>query len=252
MRAVVVAAVYTFRQLLKLKFYILLGVIQPLSYIVLTGLLSQKEQSAGPGSIAGCTVIGMWSLILYGAGRALLRERSAGTVQFLLVTPHGLLRPVLGVCLGAAMLGILPVATSLAGGFAMGFRLDPTAVAVFVGLTPILMIGLVSQGFLLCAFFVLSRQANAFSNSLEFPVWFACGLLVPLASRPAWAEGIGAVLTPTYVGQIYRDALDGGAFHSWNAAAIMLALAAVQFVLAVPLFKVIEKRVRQRGDMAFS
>jgi ABC-2 type transport system permease protein len=250
-RAVASAAVLTVKQLLRARFYLLLGVVQPLFFILVTSALAGGAQSVGAPAVAGCAVMGMWSLVLFGAGRALLRERNFGTVQFLLVTPHGLLRPVLGICVGAALLGAMPAATAVAGGALLGFELNPASVALFVALVPVVMAGLAAQGLLLCALFVLSRQANAFSNAMEYPVWFACGLLVPLADRPWWAAVAGALLTPTYAGQAFRTAL-GGAGVSWSSVAAVAGLAAVQVLVAVPLFRVIERRVRQKGDVSFA
>lgn len=251
MNAVVATVIITLKQLVMSKFYLLLGVVQPLLYLVVTAALSRGAAPVAASAISGCAVLGMWSLILYGAGRALLRERSVGTAQFLLVTPHGLLRPVLGICIGAAMLGFMPTLTALAGGIAAGFRIDVTSVLLFVALVPVVMLGIVGQGLLLSALFVLSRQANALSNSLEYPVWIACGLLVPLADRPWWVAGIGAVLTPTYAGQVFRSALEGQGV-AWTALSIMLALSAAQLLLAIPLFRLIEKRIRIKGDLTFA
>lgn len=251
MRVVVATAVLTVRQLLQGKFYVLLGVVQPLFFLLVTSALGSGSRSVGAAAVAGCAVMGMWSVVLFGAGRALLRERNNGTAQFLLVSPHGLLRPVLGICTGAAALGVLPAAATVAGGVLLGFELDPASVALFAVLVPVVIAGLVAQGLLLCALFVLSRQANAFSNALEYPVWFACGLLVPLADRPWWAAAFGALLTPTYAGQAFRTVLEGAGV-AWSSLAAVAGLAAVQVLLAVPLFRLIERRVRQKGDLAFA
>ena len=53
-------------------------------------------------------------------------------------------------------------------------------------------------GLLLASTFVLYRQANAFSNLLEYPVWLATGLLVPLSLLPGWVTPIAWVLSPTW------------------------------------------------------
>ena len=54
-------------------------------------------------------------------------------------------------------------------------------------------------GLLLASTFVLYRNANAFANLLEYPVWLATGLLVPLTLLPGWVEPIAWVLSP-YLG----------------------------------------------------
>ena len=65
-------------------------------------------------------------------------------------------------------------------------------------------------GLLLASTFVLYRNANAFSNLLEYPVWLATGLLVPLTLLPGWVEPISWVLSPTWGMRAIREAAFGG------------------------------------------
>ena len=50
---------------------------------------------------------------------------------------------------------------------------------------PVTVLSLGMLGLLLASTFVLARNANAFSNLLEYPVWLATGLLVPLTLLPS-------------------------------------------------------------------
>lgn len=248
MRVIFAAALVALKQNLLSKFYFLLAFVQPLFFFILTGVLSGGAKAGEVRAMAGCTVMGMWSVILFGAGRALLRERRFATLEYLLASPPGILKSVTGTCTGAAALGVIPAVTIAVAAVVAGFWVPVTHILLSLSLIPLVMLGLVAQGMLLCATFVLTRQAVAFSNALEYPVWFACGLLVPLSSRPAWAAVIGDLLTPTYAAASLRTALATGSVP-WGTLLALLALSAAQFGLAVALFEVITNRVRRRGDI---
>jgi hypothetical protein len=69
-------------------------------------------------------------------------------------------------------------------------RLLIANVAVYVVAPPPLgMLGLV-----MASTFVLYRQATAFSNLLEYPVWLVSGLLIPISLLPGWVEPISWLL----------------------------------------------------------
>lgn len=244
-------ALFNLKQLILSRFYLLLAVVQPVFFAVLTGVLSEGDSKAHVQSLAGCATMGMWSIVLFGAGRALLRERKFGTLEHLLVSPAGLFPPVLGVCLAAALLGALPLTSVFLTVVAMGFVPSWQAVLVVVAVFPVIVLGLVALGVLVCALFVLSRQAVALSNALEYPVWFCCGLLVPVAVLPSWAVWIGAVLTPTYIQRILQGALAEDRFD-WQNIAILLGIAVVELVLGAAVFRRVSARVRVKGDLSFA
>ena len=75
-------------------------------------------------------------------------------------------------------------------------------------------------GLLLASTFVLYRNANAFSNLLEYPVWLATGLLVPLTLLPGWVEPIAWVLSPTWGMRAIREAAFGG--NAWPEIGLCL------------------------------
>ncbi len=62
---------------------------------------------------------------------------------------------------------------------------------------------------LIATTFVLYRHANALGNLLEYPIWLATGLLVPLATLPFWVTPISWLLAPTWGMQAIRGAAMG-------------------------------------------
>ena len=100
--------------------------------------------------------------------------------------------------------------------------------------------------------FVLARNANAFSNLLEYPVWLATGLLVPLTLLPAWVEPISWVLAPTWGIRAIRDAALGGGGSAWPEIAMCVLLGAVYLALGSVLLENFERLARQRATLSLA
>ena len=86
---------------------------------------------------------------------------------------------------------------------------------------PATVLSLGMLGLLLASTFVLYRNASAFSNLLEYPVWLATGLLVPLSLLPGWVTPISWLLAPTWGMRAIREAAFGG--NAWAEIAACLA-----------------------------
>lgn len=243
-----------FKLLIRFRFFIILAVVQPLFFLTVAALLSSSDAADHDAvlaqAVAGTTVMGMWSATLFGAGRALLRERRAGTMEFWLVSPQPLLAPLLAVCLSAAVMGIVSAGSAVVtAAVVYDFQVSAGELGLFtVGLL-LGVVGLAMLGVLMAGVFVLVRQAAMLTNMLEYPVWYVCALVVPSASRPAVVGAIGAVLSPTYVGQLLRAALVDNELDT-TAAGKLLALSALYLALALPFLRRVGQIVRRKGDLA--
>lgn len=252
MSILVRTAVLTIKQHLRSTFYLILALLQPVLFLLITTWLSGSDRAAVTEAIASTTVMGMWSTTLFGAGRALQRERRQGTLELLLVAPTRLIVPVAGICLGSAALGVLSAGSAVVVGVALtGQLISPTHGAVFAAALLVSLVCMAVLGLLISGLFVLLRQASVFTNVLEYPVWFACGLLVPLAARPSVLAAAGDVLTPTYVGVLLRRAIGSGALDV-RAGLAVLILSIGYLGGALVLFGLVIQRVRRKGDLTTS
>jgi ABC-2 type transport system permease protein len=77
-------------------------------------------------------------------------------------------------------------------------------------------------------------EAQTLANFFRFPMMFLGGVFVPLASMPAWLQGIARLFPLTYSVEALQTALSGG---TWATAALdlgaLMAFSAVLFLLAV-------------------
>jgi ABC-2 type transport system permease protein len=248
-KSIGVWTVLTVKQLLRSRFYLILALLQPLFFLTVAALMSGARGERLGATLAATTIMGMWSTTLFGAGRALHRERVYGTLELLLISPRSLLRPVLGVCLGSSALAVASAGSGLVAATVLfGFRTSWVRLALFAPALLVGVLGLAALGTLLCASFVLMRQATALSNTLEYPVWFACALLIPPDARPAPVALAGEFLAPTHVSTLMNAAVVHGGLDRL-ACAKLAVLCPLYVGAAVLLFDRVTKIVRRRGGL---
>jgi ABC-2 type transport system permease protein len=150
-----------------------------------------------------------------------------------------------------ASVGLYALAATLLWGrllFGMSISLaHPVQFAVAV---PATVASLGFLGLLLASTFVLYRQANAFSNLLEYPVWLATGLLVPLSLLPGWVTPISWVLSPTWGMRAIRDAAFGG--NAWPEIGLCVALGIVYLGLGAVALRNFERLARSRATLSLT
>ena len=115
---------------------------------------------------------------------------------------------------------------------------------------PVTVLSLGLMGLLLASTFVLYRNANAFANLLEYPVWLATGLLVPLSLLPGWVEPIAWVLAPSWGIDAIRDAAFGG--NAWPSIGMCALLGIVYLALGTLFLRNFERLARSRATLSLT
>ncbi|WP_240944438.1 hypothetical protein [Micromonospora thermarum] len=88
---------------------------------------------------------------------------------------------VLPITLATALTGTYAMAATLLWGRLLyGIPLDFADPVAFAVAVPGCIVGLGMFGLLLASTFVLLRNANALTNTLEYPIWLVSGMLVPI------------------------------------------------------------------------
>ena len=104
-------------------------------------------------------------------------------------------------------------------------------------------------GLLLASTFVLLRNANALTNTLEYPIWLVSGMLVPLTVLPGWTGPIAAVLPTTWGARAVREAATGGPV--WPALGICLAISLGCLAVGALMMTYVERRARVAATLAW-
>ncbi len=199
----------------------------------------------------GAGLMGIWSATLFGSGGAIQWQRWQGTLELLVGAPPPFVAVLLPLTVATSTIGIYSVLATLAWGrLFFGMPLDfahPLQLAVALPAT-VLSLGML--GLLLASTFVLYRNANAFSNLLEYPVWLATGLLVPLTLLPGWVAPIGWILSPTWGMRAIRQAAFGG--NAWPEIALCVGLGLAYVALGALALQNFERLARSRATLSLT
>ena len=235
-------------------FFVLISVMQPVIFASIAFLMVENGNQSGTLLYValGAGLMGIWSSTLFGSGGAIQWQRWQGTLELLVAAPAPFVFCLLPLTVATSTIGLYSiVATLVWGRVFFGVPLDfvhPLQLAVAL---PVTVLSLGMLGLVLASTFVLARHATAFSNLLEYPVWLATGLLVPLTLLPAWVEPISWVLAPTWGIEAIRDAAIGGS-SAWPEIGMCAALGVVYLALGTILLRNFERLARQRATLALT
>lgn len=228
---------FQLRLFMRSDFFILTAIVQPVIFATIAFFLFQVGgEAAGEQTLLfaalGTGMMGVWSTTLFGGGGAIAWQRWEGTLELLVSAPRRYDLTLLGQTLATTTFGFYSMLATVAWGVLLfGMPL----VASFPLVLPLALlaavIGLGVFGMLLATTFVLYRHANALGNLLEYPIWIATGMLVPLVLLPGWLGPISWVLVPTWGLEAIRGAAIGTE-PPWLAISMCLVLAIAYYLAA--------------------
>ena len=252
LRCAAVAWRYELQNLTRSSLFVFTAVFQP---VLFASIAFYLDRAGGHDpllySAIGAGLMGIWSTTLFGSGTAIQTQRRLGLLELLVLAPHRYVTLLSAITLATASMGIYSIAATLVWGWAVfGVPIDVVHPLLFA---VSLVVGVIALGFLglvLSSTFVLWRGSNALANLLEYPIWLACGLLVPVKLLPGWVTGVSWVLAPTWSAEAIRRAALGG--DARGPIAMCLLLAAVYVVLGAMLLRYFELLTRRRATLALS
>jgi ABC-2 type transport system permease protein len=190
-----------FRRAMRLSLrnpiWVILGLIQPILYLVMFGPLLEnmtRVQGWPDGDAWSVFVPGLLvQLGIFGAafvGFGLLHEMHAGVVERMRVTPASRLALLLGRVLRDVV--VLFVQGLLLIGCALLFGLDAPLGGLVVGLLVVALLGAAfSSASYAAALILKSEDALApLANGLAVPLLLLSGILLPMSLAPGWLEAI--------------------------------------------------------------
>jgi ABC-2 type transport system permease protein len=196
----------------------------------------------------GASVMLMWSLVVIGSSNALENQRWLGTLELLVAAPVPF----------AAVIAPITVASGVVGGYALvatlawgTFLFDVPLVIVhplaFALAVPCCVLAIGMLGLVMASTFVLYRAAFSLGIALQYPVWIATGLLVPLSVLPTFVGRIGWFLGPYWGYRAIREAALGPS--PWAAIGMCLAVSAAYLVVGTVCLRAFVHVARSRGTL---
>lgn len=187
---------YEFRRMLRNPVWVLIGLMQPVLWLLLFVPLLEELNTGTPKSadlkvfVPGVlTMLAIMSTLL--VGYVFLGSLKDGVVERLAVTPVSRLALALGRIL-ADVTGLLAQSLLVVlVACLMGFRADPLSVLLILGLMVLLGLSVASLSYALA---LNLREEASFSSIVNFvtlPLLLLSGMLVPLSFAPDWMRTVG-------------------------------------------------------------
>jgi ABC-2 type transport system permease protein len=242
-----------FKNLAASPFMVFTAAIWPLVYATLAFLMFRATHQAPSLLYAalGAAVMGIWSTTATSAGGAVQQQRNWKVLELLVAAPSPLILVLAPITVAIAGIGVYSIVTTLLWGrllFGVPFHVLHPVLFVVAIPAAVLSIGLL--GLVLASTLVLYREASAFSQMLEYPVWLITGMLIPLSLLPGWIHPISWVLAPTWGMRAVRRAALGGSVGMPLLVCLLLTI--IYAVLAVVLLHHFERLARDRATLALS
>jgi ABC-2 type transport system permease protein len=196
----------------------------------------------------GPAVMMMWAQVVLGAGGALDNQRVFGTLELLVGAPVPLVATIAPIMIASGAFGVYGlVVTIVWGRLLFGIPITIVHPLAFAVSIPACVVAIGLLGLITAATFVLYRSAFALGVAMQYPVFIATGLLVPLSVLPAWLGPVSWLLAPTWGFRALRDAALGGS--PWPAIGMCALVSVVYLVIALVCLAFFERLARSRATL---
>jgi ABC-2 type transport system permease protein len=238
------------QQLLRSSFDVVGMLVWPIVYSSIAYYLLDAEESPrlllGAGIAAAVMV--MWSQVVVGCSGTLDLMRQAGTLELMVAAPVPFVVVLAPVVLMSAAFGLYGLLVTLAWGrLAFGIPVGIVHPLAFVLAIPACVVAIASLGLIVASTFVLYRAAFFLGVAMQYPVWIASGLLVPLAVLPGWVAPISWLLAPTWGFRAIERAALGG--DPWPAIILCAVVSVACLALSAVCLRGFEHLARRRATL---
>ena len=237
-------------QLIRSPFDMVGMLVWPLVFASIAYLLlghASGERALFTASL-GAAVMIMWGWVILGAGFALDTQREQVPLELVVGAPTRLVVLISPVMISRAVFGIYGLLLTLMWGrlaFGIPILVDDWAAFTLAAVGCILAIG--TLGLIAASTFVLYRAAFYLGISLQYPVYIACGLILPFSVLPGWLRPISWLLAPTWGFRALGRA--ASAHGAWPDIGMCFGLSVIYIVIAIPCLALFEHLARDRATL---
>ena len=235
-------------------FYRIVLFIQPIVITTTVHMIYQNrtDDYFAQFVILGGGLAGIWSAMTFSTAGDVERARLQGVFSVLMAAPASLGFIFIAKIVMNALLSLLAlVITVVYSWLVLGVQLSLPHPAAF-GLALLgFLFGASGFALLLANLFLLTRTAWIFQNVLESPLFILGGVAFPITMLPAWARWISGALPIRWGSEALYATLAATPLDQqyWQALEWTFITGLLYFALAQLLFRYIEYRVRERGNL---
>jgi ABC-2 type transport system permease protein len=196
----------------------------------------------------GAAVMLMWSLVVIGSANALEQQRWLGTLELLVAAPVPFAVVIAPITVASGVVGAYSLLATLAWGtFLFDVPLVIEQPFAFVVAVPACILAIGMLGLVMAATFVLYRAAFSLGIAMQYPVWIATGLLVPLSVLPGYVGPISWFLGPSWGFRAIQEAALGRT--PWPDIGMCLVVSLVYFVIGTVCLRAFVRVARARATL---
>jgi ABC-2 type transport system permease protein len=206
------------RLMLRQPAWLIIGLIQPILYLVLFGPLLTRVAAGGlPGFPAGNSysffVPGLLiQLGLFGAafvGFSIIADWRAGVIERFRVTPVSRLALLAGRVLRDVVVLIVQAIVLVLAGVAFGMRAPLGGVLVGLGFIAVVAVSLAAISYTVGLLLKSEDALAPLLNMVMVPLMLLSGIMLPMTLGPGWLQGIARVTPFRYIIDAMRAAFQG-------------------------------------------
>lgn len=196
----------------------------------------------------GAAVMCMWALVVLGSAGALEQQRWLGTLELLVAAPVPFAAVLAPISVASGAVGAYALLATLVWGTVLfDVPLSIEEPLAFVVAVPACVLAIGMLGLVISATFVLYRAAFHLGVAMQYPVWIATGLLVPLSVLPGFVGPISWFLAPTWGFRAIQEAALGQS--PWPDIGMCLLVSAVYFVVGSACLRLFVEVARARATL---
>jgi ABC-2 type transport system permease protein len=216
-----------------------------IAYYLLDG---QDDGSILLSASLGAAVMCMWSVVVIGSAGALEQQRFLGTLELVVAAPVPIAAVLAPITIASGVVGAYSLVATLAWGtIVFDVPLAIEQPVAFVVAIPACVLAIGMLGLITAATFVLYRSAFSLGIAMQYPVWIATGLLVPLSVLPAFVGKVGWFLAPTWGFRAIRESALGGS--PWPDIGMCVVVSVGYLAVATVCLRIFEHLARARATL---
>ncbi len=226
------------------------GLLWPILYASIAYYLldAKDDPSLLLSASLGAAVMLMWSLVVIGSAGALEQQRWLGTLELLVAAPVPFAVVIAPISVASGAVGVYALLATLVWGtllFDVPLSIEqPLAFAVAV---PACVLAIGMLGLVMAATFELYRAAFHLGIAMQYPVWIATGLLVPLSVLPDFVGKVSWFLAPSWGFRALRESALG--LTPWDDIAMCGVVSAAYFAIGTVCLRAFVGVARARATL---
>jgi ABC-2 type transport system permease protein len=206
------------RLMLRQPAWLIIGLIQPILYLVFFGPLLTRIAGGGlPGFPAGNSysffVPGLLiQLGLFGAafvGFSIIADWRAGVIERFRVTPVSRLALLSGRVLRDVLTLLVQAIILVLAGLAFGLRAPAAGVLIGLGFIAVVAISLAAISYTVGLVLKSEDALAPLLNMVMVPLMLLSGIMLPMTLGPGWLQGIARATPFRYIIDAMREAFQG-------------------------------------------